>query len=212
MRFRIPDENPESFPFSQFGWRRIKLLGFLLCHCSTIRHPYPDLTKLERGSRRCRCTGILQLQNWQASHWISALYPAGCASLSALRPASIRRFDDCWNRCHCHLSAGPHIKWTTCSQIIPETKYTFVQARRQTSAQHLSVHFTECNKPVIELVNIRDKSHYRSLLKIHGTVRQKLKGKLHVVWQTDRTLRFLRQSRICTDCPVPQYTSSKTRV
>lgn len=133
VRFRIPDENPESFPFSQFGWRRIKLLGLLLRHCSTlIRHPSPELTKLRRGSRRCRCAGILQLQNWQASRWISALYPAGCASLGALRPASIGRCDDCWNRCHCHLLAGPHIKLTTLPEIIPETKHTFVQARRQT--------------------------------------------------------------------------------
>jgi hypothetical protein len=69
---------------------------------------------------------------------------------------------------------------------------------------HLCVHFTECDRPVIELVNTGDKSHYRSLFKIHGTVCQKLKGKLLVGRQADRTLRLLRQSRIYTDCPVPQ--------
>jgi hypothetical protein len=36
MCFRIPDENPESLPFPQFGWRCVKLLSFLLCHGCTV--------------------------------------------------------------------------------------------------------------------------------------------------------------------------------
>lgn len=145
VRFRIPDENPESFPFSQFGWRRIKLLGFLLCHCSTLSGTLPLNSQTYRGSRRCRYDGILQLQNWQASRWISALYPAGCASLGALRPASIGRFDDCWNRCHCHLLAGPHIKWTTRYELIPEMTHSYkpVDKREPTICLYIAQNVTD---------------------------------------------------------------------
>lgn len=41
MRFRIPEKHPESFPFSQFRWRRVELLGFLLCHCCTLSSTLP---------------------------------------------------------------------------------------------------------------------------------------------------------------------------
>lgn len=74
MRFRIPDENPESFPFSQFGWRRIKLLGFLLCHCSTLSGTLP-----------------LNWQSYKEGH-DAADVPGYCSSRTGRRAAGYRRF------------------------------------------------------------------------------------------------------------------------
>jgi len=73
VRFRIPDENPESFPFSQFGWRRIKLLGFLLCHCSTLTGTLPLNSQVTEGRDAADMTGY-------------------CSSRTGRRAAEYRRF------------------------------------------------------------------------------------------------------------------------
>jgi hypothetical protein len=52
MCLRIPDENPESLPFPQFGWRCVKLLSFLLRHgCTVSNRKAPFLCALAGAKR-----------------------------------------------------------------------------------------------------------------------------------------------------------------
>lgn len=93
------------------------------------QYPPCGLSQVQRGPKRWSFAGILQLQNWPASLWRSALYPGGCANRDVLPFSSIGSCDVSSSRMHCHLHllTSNRIKWRSPLQLVPREE-TFVQA------------------------------------------------------------------------------------